>query len=415
MADKSDSILVVMGGGEQSPLAKKVLSALNCAKAQAVFASGVKNLRGEFALYKVVITYYGLSAFEAVAAGCAVILVSPTRLHKKLALRAGFTQTSISSLKKASVLKALIQKATLESSVLKSKMEKDGTPSLESLINTLATCAKNNLPLKQTAGAKVILRTPTRTFCQDERTGVIYLSLTSEKVSTYGEDYFSNEYKAQYGVTYLEDFDKIKAQGLRRLATIEKILAHSGSKLAGKKLLDAGCAYGAFMAAASEKGVLASGLDVCGEATEYVKNSLHLSATKCSFMDADESEKFDILSMWFVIEHLADLDGVLLKANKMVRRGGVFALSTPNSRGITARRDLKKFLLESPVDHLAIFSPKSAKKLLSRYGFKVVKVLSTTVHSERFPPLLKRFPSLCAKLSRLFVLSDTFELYAVKV
>lgn len=414
MSDKSGSILVVMGGGGETTFSRAVMASLAFAGAEAKLATGVKNLRNLMAQYKVVVTYYGLSAFEALAAGCAVILVAPTREHKALARRAGFAVASVSKLKKPDKLKTLINEAFEKSLILKSKLDSEKVSSIESIIRALSSSVNNKGVVCDRLKCKVVYRSPARTFSRDERTGVIYLTLTSEVVSTYGEKYFTVDYKAQYGVTYLEDFAAIKAQGVRRLSVIEEIFARKKATTLGKKLLDVGCAYGAFLEAAKEKGFLAEGLDVCSEAIEYARKTLGFKAKVCSFMDADEGESFDVLSMWYVIEHLEDLGAALLKVAKFIKRGGIFAFSTPNASGVTARRNLTAFLRDSPSDHLSILCPKSAKRFLARYGFKVVRVLATTTHIERFPKWLQRFPKLCAYLSRVFVLSDTFELYAVK-
>jgi len=59
--------------------------------------------------------------------------------------------------------------------------------------------------------------------------------------------------------------------------------------------------------------------------------------------------------------------------------------------------------------------------MLARYGFRLVKTVSTGHHPERFP-LLGAFAKskktviyrVLLKVSRLFSLGDTFEAYAVK-
>ena len=58
----------------------------------------------------------------------------------------------------------------------------------------------------------------------------IYIGITSAKVlltflmRKYEKEYFSEEYKKQYGKTYLEDFDSIKETCYRRLNEINNVL-----------------------------------------------------------------------------------------------------------------------------------------------------------------------------------------------
>jgi len=65
-------------------------------------------------------------------------------------------------------------------------------------------------------------------------------------------------------------------------------------------------------------------------------------ATQLRFFIEDET--FDALTMWFVIEHFEDLHAVLLKVSESVKKGGVFAFSTPSASGLSARFAKKSFL-----------------------------------------------------------------------
>jgi SAM-dependent methyltransferase len=123
-----------------------------------------------------------------------------------------------------------------------------------------------------------------------------------------------------------------------------------------------------------------------------------------------------------VLEHFKDVDLVLRRIGSLLHPGGVFAFSTPNGRGVSARADLFSFLRVSPADHYTIFSPRGLRALLARYGFSLKLVRVTGHHPERFPGVLgmlaRRAGVARAALlfaSRLFGLGDTFEAYAVKV
>jgi hypothetical protein len=93
----------------------------------------------------------------------------------------------------------------------------------------------------------------------------------------------------------------------------------------------------------------------------------------------------------------------------------------PNARGISARRNLHQFLLNSPGDHFTIFSPRRLGKTLARYGLALQRVRVTGHHPERFPGVLGRAARKWGVAARalhsvsvLLRLGDTFEAYAVK-
>ena len=62
------------------------------------FIKPVHNLREQLFNYDVVVTHYGFTAFEAVAAGCAVVLLGTTPLHVNLARKYGFKCLSVQNI-----------------------------------------------------------------------------------------------------------------------------------------------------------------------------------------------------------------------------------------------------------------------------------------------------------------------------
>ena len=194
----------------------------------------------------------------------------------------------------------------------------------------------------------------------------------------------------------------------------------------GKNYLDIGCAYGPSLTAAMELGLNPFGTDIAEDAIHYVKNELHFPATCSAFPDIDiEKEfgisQFDSISMWYVIEHFKNLDSVLSKISTMIKDGGIFAFATPSGEGISAKSDADHFYTISPVDHYSIWEPSRANKILKKYGFEVVKVVSTGHHPERFPACQKENIqkdslkwNMIDKYSRIMQLGDTVEIYCRK-
>jgi ubiquinone/menaquinone biosynthesis C-methylase UbiE len=133
--------------------------------------------------------------------------------------------------------------------------------------------------------------------------------------------------------------------------------------------------------------------------------------------------QFDVVTMWYVIEHFTNLDSVLRKVNSLVKNDGIFAFSTPCGEGISAKSNKDNFYQISPTDHYSIWEPSKAKSILKKYGFEVVKVVSTGHHPERFPCIKNSKKEVSKdslkwkfveKYSKLFNLGDTVEFYCVK-
>jgi 2-polyprenyl-3-methyl-5-hydroxy-6-metoxy-1,4-benzoquinol methylase len=231
----------------------------------------------------------------------------------------------------------------------------------------------------------------------------------------YDKEYFFESYKRQYGKTYIEDFPNLKVMAKCRLKKIKSLLSDEKERT----VLDIGCAYGAFLAAAKEEGFEPFGIDPAEDAVNYVRQTLGINAIQGFFPDCQLPGPYSVITLWYVIEHFTDCRAVFEKIKKILKPGGILAFSTPSFSGISGTSSLKNFLEKSPGDHYTIWSPKMCKKTLALCGFKVKKIVVSGHHPERFPILGKFAKSkkgvmyrLLMAISKIFGLGDTFEVYA---
>lgn len=386
-------------------------------------------LRDELSRFDLVLTSFGLTAFEAAGAGCAVLLVNPSRYHQRLGRRAGFRQLGV----RPSLPRLLggLRSAFREvSSVLQATRTAlpEAPHELHAVLQTLDRGQAVACPVCGTRAAPSVARTPGRSYHRCPECGMLYLRRLRESGVSYDERYFFEAYRRQYGRSYLEDFDAIKTMGRRRLEQLDAALAEFSRALPGEArpaLLDIGAAYGPFLAAAREAGYEPYGVDVSEAAVRYLRDTLGVPAVSCRIEELNPDAafartRFDVVTMWYVIEHLPALDEVLRKVASMLPVGGVFAFSSPNGEGVSARRNRARFLSDGPPDHLTIWEPSRAAAVLSRYGFRVSGISITGHHPERFPGMPSDAKSgfryrVWHLVSRAAKLGDTFELYAVKV
>ena len=373
-------------------------------------------LRESLADYDLVFTSFGLTAYEAAAAGCAVVLLNPSRYHEGLARREGFPSIGV---KRPSMrrLAGLIS----DPSALRRRVEgiiPDEPRPLWQVLDRLETGQSIGCPSCGSSFNEAVARFPDRSYFRCSCSGLVYQISFSARRETYGKDYFFEEYRKQYGKTYLEDFDYIRTLGGGRLEIIDRL-----TSVAGTSLLDVGCAFGPFLSEASARGADCYGFDVSEDAVRYVRDELGIHAVRGNFETADPGEvlglsKFGIVTMWYVIEHFEHLERVLQRVSALLPSGGVFAFSTPNLTGVTGRTDRRAFLEHSPADHRTVWSPASARRILKTYGLRVRKIRVTGHHPERFPfvasPGRSFMRPAATILSRVFGLGDTFEVYATK-
>ncbi len=390
--------------------------------------SPVENLKEKLYEYDLIVTHYGFTAFEAVEAGCAVILLGTTDLHQKLSLSYGFTCLSNQNVNEKSFAELLSNTDKLYIKDVKRTEKKNIF--LSDFITELSLGESLECPVcqkKNKVRDALVSRTPYRTFRRCKTCGMLYQSWTlKEGFSDYSKSYFFEDYEKQYGKTYLSDFANIKSQGVRRTSIINQIYHHSHSSVT-PSLLDIGCAMGPFLDAASDSGWQVFGTDISEDAVLYVQKNLNYPALCASFPEADVTgvfgvDKFDAVTMWYVIEHFKNLDSILREVNRILKKGGVFAFSTPSASGVSGKYNTDSFFASSPADHYSLWELDKTSAILKKYGFKVVKIVSTGIHPERFPKAKEKnykkdsiqFKILKLK-SRIFKLGDTFEVYAKKI
>ncbi len=390
---------------------------------------GVTVLRGITRLvdvlpgYDLLFTHFGMAALEALAIGIPVALFNPSAYHRKLGRILGIPDIGVRR-PDLHALRALIR----DPFPLREAVDRFGVELKRLRGMTLVEHLRGLTPGRGggcracgSVNAKAIGRFPRRTFFRCAACGIIFQDSFAPDTRSYGKRYFFQEYRKQYGRTYLSDFESIKKTGMQRIARMRALLKDGSDAT----IVDLGCAYGPFLAALRQSGFRPFGVDISADAVRYVRGKLGIPAIRCGFETLKRKSlppgRIRGVTLWYVLEHFTDLDGALRKAASLLAPGGVFAFSTPNSRGISAKKNLREYLENSPMDHYTILSPREVPGLLKHYGFTLKAVYVTGHHPERFPGVLGRAAAgsaparwLLETISRVFGLGDTFEAYAVK-
>jgi len=350
--------------------------------------------------FDIVITSFGITAYEAVALSTPVALLNPTKYHTQLSKKAGFYILN----EKWSINYSKAVKKSNTINIGNKETLTDFIYSLNLVDNKCPICNKRN--------NKSIERFKLKTYYKCSNCKMTYMTYHGKKTE-YTHNYFFDDYKIQYGKTYLDDFENIKKLGIQRIEHISRRLEKNST------IVDIGCAYGPFLEALKESGFKPFGIDVSSDAIDYVNNELKIDSMVSSFpLDRPLTLNNGIsgITMWYVIEHFENIDLVLSQINNLLPLGGTFSFSTPNLAGISGKKSLRKFLQMSPNDHYTLWEPKTAKKVLKQYGFKVYKINITGHHPERFGGWAKGkvLTKIVNCYSKIFSFGDTFEIFCIK-
>ncbi len=411
VADKSVDVVVGPLSHDTSRYRKRTVSSV-------LPSPRLKDIVGD---YDIVITTFGLTAYEALAAGASVLTVAPTRYHRRLAKRAGLH--SLGGPRRIGGIGSAIRRWR-DISQAQERLRPRGSRSLAEVIRSIDVNGIGPCPLRGGFNYRAVARTAERTYRESTYRGLYYLERFTPMEIEYTERYFFEEYRKQYGRTYLEDFDHIRSMCERRLDEVESLRSygrHTDYSEAKPVLVDLGCAYGPMLAGASDRGYAVQGVEWFAGAVEYCNDSLGLPAVQGDVCDRTLPDRLglrgrvDVVTMWYVIEHLRDLDSLFETVQRFLKPGGVFAFSTPNASGAVARRDLAGFLTAGPGDHWSVWSERHVHTLLRELGFSNPKSVVTGHHPERFAPRLARTAvgmRIAGRWSTLRRLGDTFEAYA---
>ena len=142
------------------------------------------------------------------------------------------------------------------------------------------------------------------------------------------------------------------------------------------KLFDLGVGWGHFLLTARMLGYDVSGIEISEQPYLYSKNDLGLPVLHIDFFKMDESDKYDLLTMWDVLEHIDRADTVIEKCSGIINKGGYIVIQVPQIDSYMAKKYGKDWKMMG-LDHVNYFSAKTLPMLLEKNGFKVKKIRSS--------------------------------------
>ena len=153
----------------------------------------------------------------------------------------------------------------------------------------------------------------------------------------------------------------------KHLDALEKITGAGNNR----KLLDVGAYIGVFVEVARERGWDALGVEPSDWAAEYAQDN-HIPVLKGTIDNPKiVTQKFDVITMWDVIEHLSDPLGELKKAYRLLRPGGIIAVHTMDVDSWAAKLLGARWPWYMAM-HVQFFSQSSMIKFLEKAGFEAV-------------------------------------------
>ena len=137
-------------------------------------------------------------------------------------------------------------------------------------------------------------------------------------------------------------------------------------------LLDYGCGSGTFLQYLASKGYDVTGVEPSITALQHTV-SKNISAYQ-SLNDAIEhTPKFDIITMWHVLEHIHDLRHTVKQLRKLIHKKGFLIIAVPNTESWDAQHYKENWAAYDVPRHLYHFNGQNLNLLLKDLKFKLLK------------------------------------------
>lgn len=208
-----------------------------------------------------------------------------------------------------------------------------------------------------------------------QRCGLFYRPDADVAGSTIGD--YHAEYDAEAYAAYYRPFRR-------------RVYSHNWTRICAWQpagiALDVGASFGWFLEAAPP-GWQASGLEPSADAVaEAEKNGLTVVQGGIEALDADP-RRYNLITLWNVLEHLAEPLPALRAIHRHLEPGGLLALSVPNRDGVLSRLSYLAFslshgrvadplhtlfLVHNPSPHLVHYTPRDLRRIVRLAGFRVL-------------------------------------------
>lgn len=190
--------------------------------------------------------------------------------------------------------------------------------------------------------------------------------------------YYPDDYGPYVG-TRVQHVDRKPTKGIKKLlkALFGRVINSNTQTLptmAPGRMLEIGCASGAFLEQMAGQGWQVQGIEFSEKAAHVAaQHGFHVHAGPLETAP-DPDEPFDLIVGWMVLEHLHDPIGCLKKLRKWAKPGALLALSVPNAGSIefSVFKD-KWYALHLP-HHLHHFTPHTLNLVLNASGWKLEKI-----------------------------------------
>jgi len=173
--------------------------------------------------------------------------------------------------------------------------------------------------------------------------------------------------------TNLHDFQAIS---IKKESSFYKLIYSKGLESInrfrnkGSNLIDIGCSSGFFLDLASKYGWKTYGIELNQKEKKLIDKKHIIFSQDIDLLS--NNLKFDLITLWDVIEHIKDGNKFLKKLKKKMNKKGLIFIQTPNVYSLAARILHEKCNLFDGLEHVNLYNTQTIKILAEKNGFEIL-------------------------------------------
>jgi SAM-dependent methyltransferase len=139
-------------------------------------------------------------------------------------------------------------------------------------------------------------------------------------------------------------------------------------------IMDFGCGNGGFLKLIKNSDNTCVGVDLNEDVMNHLKSDDIITCTDVNDID----DKFDVITMFHVLEHLSDPITILNNLKTKMNKDSILVIEVPSANDILLRRydceEFKRFTFWS--EHLILYSHESLRRVLEKCNFANIEIMN---------------------------------------